>query len=146
MPKLAVFAMLGGVASATGGVKEIKERLDVLEGFMSRMNDHVVEVSSEAGGGIQFLTQVEFKSDLLVSGKVNFEGFPPDRDVLSVIQEILVRLNAIESTETVTAESETKDTEAAAKETPEDETVTDEDIEAITAKYTGNEHAFGGGR
>ena len=97
MTKLAVFAMLGGVASATGGVKEIKERLDVLEGFMSRMNDHVVEVSNEAGGGLQFLTQVEFKEDLLLSGKVNFAG--SESDVLTVIHGIVGRLDTLESTD-----------------------------------------------
>lgn len=85
--------MLGGVASATN---EIDARLDVLEGFMSRMNDHVVEVSNEAGGGLQFLTQVEFKEDLLLSGNVTFAG--SDSDVLTVIQGIVGRLDALEST------------------------------------------------
>ena len=124
MLKIAIFALLGGVANASGG-KDVQERLGVLECFMDSMSEHVSEVSNESGVGLEFLTEVQFKSDLLVSGDVNFEGFPSD--VLTVIQGILGRLESLENAEDV----DKKDDSA---------------IKAATEKYTGTESAFGGGR
>lgn len=123
MLKIATFAILGGVANASGG-KDVQERLGVLESFMDSMREHVSEVSNESGVGLEFLTEVQFKKDLLVSGDVNFEGFPSD--VLTVIQGILGRLESLENAE--------------------DTDKKDDAIKAATEKYTGTESAFGGGR